>query len=199
MPQPIHGCGQPASPTLTPLASGPKATHLADILVAKRHRQLHATIRQAHPLAAAQIEPAVGEMQIAVANAGCQDLQQHFAAVRLRRGLLVELQRLAADANLEHAHFEFLPAHVPAFHDAARNAPAGTDELTLCGLQKIYQTTALLAPTAAKSFRPDQYRLDRARGDLPPRLRYPIEPMASLALDRGTRPPPNAPPAARAT
>ncbi len=77
---------------------------LADVFVAKRNRKLHAAIGKAHPLAAAQIEPPIGEVQIAVADACGQDLQQDFCAFRLRRGLLIELQRLTANADLEHAH-----------------------------------------------------------------------------------------------
>ena len=57
--------------------------HLADILVAERHRQLHAAVGEAHPLAAAEVEPAVRQMQIAVADAGGQNFQQNFAALRL--------------------------------------------------------------------------------------------------------------------
>ena len=34
----------------------------------KRYRQLHAAIGETEALAAAEIEPAVGEMQVAVAN-----------------------------------------------------------------------------------------------------------------------------------
>jgi hypothetical protein len=44
-------------------------------------------------------------MQITVADAGCQNFQQDFAAGRLGRWLFIELERLAANADLEHAHF----------------------------------------------------------------------------------------------
>ena len=65
--------------------------HLADILVAERDRQLHAAIGKAQLLAAAEIEPAVRQMKIAVADAGSEHFQQDLAALRLRGGLFVEL------------------------------------------------------------------------------------------------------------
>src|SRR6185295_12243940 len=65
---------------------------------------LHAAVLQAHALAAAEIEPAVGEMQIAVADAGGDDLQQHLGAGGRGRGIFVALKRLAADADLEATH-----------------------------------------------------------------------------------------------
>jgi len=43
-------------------------------------------------------------MQIAVANPGGQNLQQHLGAGRLGRRILVALKRLAAGADLEAAH-----------------------------------------------------------------------------------------------
>ena len=98
---------QPAVADLDALRVGADRHHLADILVTEGHRQFHAAIREAHLFAAAQIEPAVGQMQITVADAGCQNLQQDFAAGRLGRWLFVELERLAANADLEHAHWTF--------------------------------------------------------------------------------------------
>jgi hypothetical protein len=94
--------------------------HLADVLVAERHRQLHAAVFQAHALAAAEIEIAVGQMQVAVADAGGQHLEQHLGAGRLRRRIFVALKRLAAGADLEAAH-DTPPNHVmaglvPAIH-----------------------------------------------------------------------------------
>ena len=44
VPQPIQGCASRRSPTLTPCASRPDRHHLADVLVAERHRQLHAAV-----------------------------------------------------------------------------------------------------------------------------------------------------------
>jgi hypothetical protein len=78
--------------------------HLADVLVPERHRQLHAALDDAEPLAAAEIEVAVGKVQIAVADAGRQHLQQHLAAGRLGRRPLGKLQRLAALADLKASH-----------------------------------------------------------------------------------------------
>jgi hypothetical protein len=43
-----------------------------------------------------------------MADTGGENLQQDLGACRLRRGLLVELQRLTANADLEHAHCRFL-------------------------------------------------------------------------------------------
>ena len=94
---------------LDALGVGPDRHHFADVLVAERHRQLHAAVLQAHALAAAEIEIAVGKMQVAVADAGGEHLQQDLRAGRLRRRRLVALERLAADADLEHAHGRFSP------------------------------------------------------------------------------------------
>src|SRR6516164_2064441 len=77
---------------------------LADILMAERHRQLHATVGETEPLAAAEIEPAIGEMKIAMADASRERFEQHLVAGRLWRRLLAGSQRLAADAELKHAH-----------------------------------------------------------------------------------------------
>ncbi len=99
---------QHALSDLDALGLGADSHHLADVLVPERHRQLHAAVLQAHPLAAAKIEIAVGEVQIAVADAGGENLQQDLGAGRLRRRRLVALERLAADADLEHAHCRFL-------------------------------------------------------------------------------------------
>src|SRR5215831_14356757 len=78
--------------------------HLAYILVPERHWQLHATVGETQALAAAKIEPAIGEMQIAMADARREHFKQHLRARRLRRRLLVAFQRLAADAELKHSH-----------------------------------------------------------------------------------------------
>ena len=74
---------QPAVADLDALRLRPDRHHLADVLVAERHRQLHAAVVQAQALAAAEIEIAVGQMQIAVADAGRQHLQQDLGAGRL--------------------------------------------------------------------------------------------------------------------
>jgi hypothetical protein len=97
--------GQPAVTDLDALRVGADRHHLADILVTEGHRQFHAAIRETHLFAAAQIEPAIRQMQITVADAGCQNFQENFAAGRLGRWLFIELERLAANADLEHAHF----------------------------------------------------------------------------------------------
>ncbi len=98
------GMRQPAVADLDALRVGPDRHHLADVLVAERHRQLHAAVFEAHALAAAEIEIAVGQMQVAVADAGGQHLQQHLGAGGLGRRIFVALKRLAAGADLEAAH-----------------------------------------------------------------------------------------------
>src|SRR5262249_43594557 len=65
--------------------------HFTDILVAERHRQPHAAIGKAELFAAAEIKPPLREMNIAVADTRCQNLQQNLAAFRLRSWLFVEL------------------------------------------------------------------------------------------------------------
>src|SRR6185369_669716 len=87
--------------------------HLADILVTESDRQFHAAIGKAELFAAAEIEPPFREMNVAVADARRQNLQQDLAAVRLRGWLFVQLQRLAANADLEHTHCCFSPGTFP--------------------------------------------------------------------------------------
>jgi hypothetical protein len=72
--------------------------------VAESDGQLHAPVGKAQALAAPKVEITFRQMQIAMADSGRQDLQQDFAAGRLRRWLFVELQGLAANADLEHTH-----------------------------------------------------------------------------------------------
>ena len=78
--------------------------HLADILMPERHRQFHAALGETQPLPATKIEPAIGDMQVAVANARRQHFEQHLRARGLWRRRLVAFQRLTADAELKHAH-----------------------------------------------------------------------------------------------
>ena len=82
---------KPAIADLDALGIRTDGHHLADILVTKRDRQLHAAIGKAHFLAAAEIEPAFRQMKIAVADAGRENFQQDLAALRLRGGLFVKL------------------------------------------------------------------------------------------------------------
>src|SRR6185437_7049243 len=60
--------GEPAVANLDALRIRAECHDLPDVLVAEGDRKLHAAIGKAHPLAAAQIEPAVGEVQITVAD-----------------------------------------------------------------------------------------------------------------------------------
>src|SRR5262249_20055665 len=102
-----RGWGGPAATALHPFRTGPASHYLADIFVAERDRQLHPAIGEAHLLAPAEIKPAVRQVQVAVADAGGKNLQENFAAGRLRRGLFIGVQRLGANADLEHAHRTF--------------------------------------------------------------------------------------------
>ena len=77
---------------------------LADVLMAERDRQLHSALDDAQALAAAEIEVAVGQMQIAVADAGGEHLEQHLGAGRLGRGMLRHLKRCTALADLKASH-----------------------------------------------------------------------------------------------
>ena len=101
--------GQQHLANFNALDLGSDGHHFANVFVPERHRQIHAAILQTHPLAAAKIEIAVGEVQVAVADPGGEDLQEHLGAGRLRRRLLVALERLTANADLEHAHCRFSP------------------------------------------------------------------------------------------
>jgi hypothetical protein len=117
---------QPAVANLDALGVRAESHHLADILVAQRHRQFHAAVGKAHALTATEIKIAVREMQIAVADPGGQNLQQHFTAGWLRRGLLIELQRLPANADLEHSHRRFSPDPWNCPHNEPYSAPPVT-------------------------------------------------------------------------
>ena len=104
-----------------------------------------------------------------MADAGRQHLQQHLGAFRLRRRLLVELQRLAADADLEHTHCPYSPRMLDCL-DTRTTLPS---------------TAGHPCPTnAAKTIvmRCKKY-LCRASGDLPPAPPLSDGSMASLALD----------------
>ena len=72
--------------------------------MAERDWQLHAALDDAQLLAAAEVEVAVGQMQVAVADAGGEHLQQHLGAGRLGRGMLRHLQWRTALADLEASH-----------------------------------------------------------------------------------------------
>src|SRR5262245_43302339 len=52
---------------------GAEGNDFADVFVAQRNREFHTAIGKTHSLTAAQVKPAVGEVQIAVADAGSQD------------------------------------------------------------------------------------------------------------------------------
>src|SRR6185437_15360772 len=67
------------------LGLGPGRQHLAHRLVAHGERQPHAALGQLQPLAAAEIVMPFPEMDVAVADAGGEDAEQHLAALRARR------------------------------------------------------------------------------------------------------------------
>lgn len=78
----------------------PDRYDLADILMPERKRQLHATFGQTQAFAAAEIEIAICQMQIAMADARREHLEQYLRALWLRGQLFVASQRLAAHAKL---------------------------------------------------------------------------------------------------
>src|SRR5262245_38443460 len=81
-----------------------KRDHFADILVTESNGQLHAPVGKTQALAAAKVEITFRQVDIAMADTGRQDLQQNFAAGRLRRWLCVESQGLAAHTDLHKSH-----------------------------------------------------------------------------------------------
>jgi hypothetical protein len=81
-----------------------KRDHFADILVTESNGQFHAAVGKTQALATPKVEITFRQVDIAMADAGCQNLQQDFANGRLRRWLFVELQGLAANTDLEHTH-----------------------------------------------------------------------------------------------
>ena len=80
---------------------GSRSDDLAGDLVAERARQAHC---QLHPLAAAQIEVPVGDVQVAVADAGCDDAQHDLRPDE--QGNLVDhpFERLAKGADTPACH-----------------------------------------------------------------------------------------------
>ena len=103
------GMHQPAVADLHALGVRADRDHFADIFVAHGQRELHAAIGQLQPLATAQVVITLPDMQIAMTNAGRQDLQQDLAAGRLRRRAFHELQRRAAFADVKAFHRNILP------------------------------------------------------------------------------------------
>ena len=98
--------------------------HLADIFMPERHWQFHAAVGEAQALPAAKIEPAIGEVQVAVANARREHFEQHLRARGLWCRLLVAFQRLATNAELKHAHiFTFSVLLVAGFARPATGQP----------------------------------------------------------------------------
>ena len=95
---------QPALADLDPAGIGSARNDLADGLVSHGQRQLDAAVGDGETLAAAEIEIAVGNVQIAVAHAGGQHLEQHLAAGGRRGRVFGSQQRRAAFANLEASH-----------------------------------------------------------------------------------------------
>ncbi len=90
---------------------------LADRLVPHGQRQLDAALGQLEFLAAAEVVMAFPDMDVAVADAGGENAQQHLAAARLRRRPLEELKGRAALGDIVAFHdgpplaiFRTLPA-----------------------------------------------------------------------------------------
>ena len=84
---------------------GPERQHLADRLMAHRARQRHAAILERKRLSAvAEIVAAFPDVQIAVADAGGLDLDQHLRSRRLRRRLIHLLQGGVEIGDLETLH-----------------------------------------------------------------------------------------------
>jgi hypothetical protein len=82
--------------------------------VPHRERERHAAVLQDELLAAAQIVPAVPDVEIAVADASRQRAQQHLAALWLWRQLFSHPKRRA---EIDH---------IIALHGDPRSANSGT-------------------------------------------------------------------------
>src|ERR1700683_84980 len=90
--------------------------NLADILVPHGQRQLHAAVAEFELLAAAQVVIAVPNMQVAVADAGRDHLEQDLTSRRLRGRPFHQPQRRAALTNVVAFHRTFLlPVWQPLF------------------------------------------------------------------------------------
>ena len=72
--------------------------------MAHGHGQLGAKIRRCQTAAAAQVEKALADMHIAVADPGGRNLDQHFLALRHRLFTQAQLQRLAPFDDLVAVH-----------------------------------------------------------------------------------------------
>ena len=101
------GKGRIAVADLHALGIGADGHHFALDLMAERVRQLHAPQRQL--VAAAQIEIAVMDMNVGMADAGVLDLQQHLGALGLRRRAFDGLKRLSEFDNGLAEHRARLP------------------------------------------------------------------------------------------
>ena len=190
-PQPIQGCDQHAVADLDALGVGPDRDHLADILVAERHRQLHAAVVQAQLLAAAEIEIAVGQMQIAVADAGGQHLQQHLGARRLRRRRLVAAAAAGRRRRPGTYAWTVLPSACCWLFACRQRTKLGAHMVTTLHCSspsKEHRIAAIFAQPADKCLRPT-IPLSRRRDDILRALGYAECAMTSLALEHDTRAP----------
>src|SRR5215471_5704224 len=86
-------------PDLHPLCFGAELLHDAERFVSKREGRNAASILHVEALAAAEIEVAVPNMQVAVADAGARDANEGLGALRRRS---VENHPLQGFAVLDH-------------------------------------------------------------------------------------------------
>ena len=105
-PQPIHGYDQHAVADLDALRLGPTATTSPAFSWPSVTGSFMPRSSNLQALAAAQIEIAVREMQVAVADAGGQHFEQHLRTVGLGSRPLLQLQRRAALADMKLMHGE---------------------------------------------------------------------------------------------
>ena len=98
------GMHQPAVADLDALGVGADGDDFADILMPHGQRQFDAAIGELEPLAAAEIVVAFPDMQVAMADAGGDDLEQDLGAGRLRRRPLHQSQRRATFADIIAFH-----------------------------------------------------------------------------------------------
>src|SRR6516162_455583 len=95
----------------------PECCDLASDFVSHREQQMHATRFKRDPPLIAQVEVSVPDMDVAVADPGSLDAQQHLLALGLRIWVFPHFQRLSPFDDLHCSHKEFsisrvlLPRH----------------------------------------------------------------------------------------
>src|SRR5690606_11811545 len=155
---------------------GSDGDHLADILVAHGQRQLDAAFEQHQPLATADVVIAVPDVQVGMADAGRQHLEDDFCAFRGRRLALHALERSAAVTDVEAEHedlptvFGSLADHVGlrnGLRALRRNLPLAVHKSRVVLAARgagVGLVVSALEKTVRRTFTPDLRKIEHQRG-----------------------------------